>query len=125
MSLPTERKLVVLTDMATGKQEVVDATPHFLDQGEWWRTRDGRDIRVEDMTESHVRNLIAYLHRQARRFHTASVLRMGVSLDGPLGPRGEMASYYAESEYDELCWQNPSEWLDETELLKALRARLA
>lgn len=108
-----------------GYWEIVDVTPSFLDQGEWWRTRDGRDIRVADMELSHVQNLIAYLHRHAWRFHYATCMREGADLMGPLGPRGEIASYHAEQGWEELLHQDPNEWLDETELLKALRARLA
>ena len=42
---------------------VLEATVETSAREGIWTTRDGRRIAVEDMTDSHIRNTIAYLER--------------------------------------------------------------
>ena len=45
-----------------------DPCPYCLGGEVAWTTKDGRKIRIEDMTADHLRNTVAYLRRNAEAF---------------------------------------------------------
>ena len=48
------------------KQEAKEATyDELLDQAKWWRTEDGSVIKLKNMTDSHKRNLLGYILKNA------------------------------------------------------------
>lgn len=74
-----------------------------------WKTKDGQQIRIKDLQDSHLQNILKMLLRQAQHLRT--------HLPFPVF-QGEMAQYYAEREYDrimeasdeELCEQECEQW---------------
>jgi hypothetical protein len=87
----------------------------LLRQDEWWRanaTHDRGDgvsstvaVRVEDMTHDHRLALLEWLRARARRFHAAAFTELGNAPD----------DVWSSHERHE-----PSEWLEEHELVQAL-----
>jgi hypothetical protein len=65
-----------------------------------WATADGERIRVGRLSDGHLRNIARLLIRLAKRFQ----------YDIPLPCfSGEMASYYAENEYDRWTEADPED----------------
>lgn len=64
-----------------------------------WTCKDGRKIRICDMTDAHLQNTIAMLERNAPRIRE-STIAAAYSLASML--QGEMASYYADQDIDRL-----------------------
>jgi hypothetical protein len=66
-----------------------------------WRCRDGRKIRIKDMTDSHLRNTVNMLNLAHRNL-----------VDNTSYPcfQGEMAQMYAESEWDVLQESDPFDY---------------
>lgn len=63
-----------------------------------WTTRDGTEIKVDDMTTSHIINSIKMLKRALD--HWSKEEAAGWSFLS--GVQGEMAQYYIEKDLDEL-----------------------
>jgi hypothetical protein len=59
-----------------------------------WKTKDGRDVKVMEMTDQHLVNTIAFLKRNIERYRDNEAAAYG----GMSG--GDMSSYYAEGEAD-------------------------
>ena len=55
-----------------------------------WITRDGQNIRIKDLSDTHLRNIIGMLERKAQ--HTADSCSVPAF-------QGEMAQFYAESDF--------------------------
>ena len=55
-----------------------------------WTTKDGREIKVVDMTTQHISNTISMLRRKLETLECASCYM----------PSGDMAQYYAEQEME-------------------------
>jgi len=96
-----------------------------FNQGEWWRTRDGRWLRVVEMEPGHRYNTAAMLmrtaHIQAGRY-AWGFAGMVAEHDG-----GDMAHESLERALDEIVEQiggDPQGWLRGTVLYKALTAGL-
>jgi len=73
-----------------------------------WTCKDGRKIRICDMTDSHLANTIAMLERAApaARQQALNVMYFASSC-----LQGEMASYYAEQDIDRLEQSTVEEFL--------------
>lgn len=73
-----------------------------------WTTREGQQLYVTEMTDTHLLNAINYLRRAAPEAHRDTV-NAGYSVVGTL--QGEMASYYAERDLSILEDTDPIECL--------------
>jgi hypothetical protein len=62
-----------------------------------WRTKDGRKIRVYDLPDRHLENIIKCIESQHQR-----------SISSPPMFQGEMAEYYGQQEYDSLVEAGPA-----------------
>lgn len=96
-----------------------------FDQGEWWRTRDDRWLRIADMDETHRYNTAAMLTRRAGHHAFAYALSFAGEVDRHDG--GDMAHDALERISDELNEQaarDPEGWLRGTTLYRALTAGL-
>lgn len=78
-----------------------------LSQDEVWTDAFGKTRPLEDLTPSHVQNLMGWLEKRARQIH-----------DGACGeyvfatpPTADMASYYFEQEQAEVFETSPQKWL--------------
>lgn len=60
-----------------------------------WKQRDGKKIRIKDMTNSHLMNVIGLLLRYSSQEKSYSLCNFPSF-------NGEMAQYYAEQEWDAL-----------------------
>lgn len=116
---------IILADVATNEQWFVDTTPNVLDQGIFWHNEAGEEIQIAEMSKWYARSCVNFLAKRAYALLHREVTETMEALEGPLGPRGDMASYYAEAEFDSLCRANPLEWLNEKPLMQALKARAA
>lgn len=112
-----------LTDVATGQSWVL--RQNVFDQDKEWRQRDGSVIDIDMMELSHVANVIRFLERRMTQLHFAYIMDQDDFMHGPLGPGGDMATMAAEEAMDELTSMGPREWFEDTDLIKALRKRLA
>jgi hypothetical protein len=96
-----------------------------FDQGEWWRTKDGRWLRIADMDETHRYNTAAMLTRRAAHHAFAYSWAFVGVVGGHDG--GDMAHDALEQISDELNRQavdDPEGWLCGTTLYRALTAGL-
>ncbi len=96
-----------------------------FDQGEWWRTRDGRWLRIAEMEPGHRYNAAAMLMRSAR----AQAFRYAWDFDGMVGAHdgGDVAHDALERMSAEITRQSikdPQGWLRGTALYQALTAGL-
>jgi hypothetical protein len=83
-----------------------------------WTTRDGTQIPVSEMTDSHLANAIAYLERTADArlaYETANLL------SGPT-PTGAMAQDAYEQGMQELFDMTPDDYLEQDDAYQALLA---
>ncbi len=62
-----------------------------------WTTRTGHKIRIRDLTDAHLRNIIALVER--RLTEAEAEIDAGYSYSGS----GEMAQYYACGAADDAC----------------------
>lgn len=110
------RHLPPLGDEPSGK-----LTLDAFYQGEQWIDRDGITHQIATMDEGHIRNLLPWLERNADRLHSA----ITISLYGIMGLlNGEMAIDSIDHEICQLEDTPPLRWLHETELYRALAARV-
>lgn len=77
-------------------------TPAARGRGTRWRMRDGTTIAIKDMTDSHLMNTIRMLWRA----WDASVLECGAAISML---QGEMATFYAEREFDQMLEETPAD----------------
>lgn len=73
-----------------------------------WTCKDGRKVRICDMTDSHLANTIAFLERVASQ-QRQQTINAAYSCAATL--QGEMASYYAEQDIDRMEQSSDDEWL--------------
>ena len=80
-----------------------------------WKTKNGREIEVEDMETSHIENSLNMMKRQG--FIGPSTLAFYTSCERP---RGDAARYAFEGEIDQILEAPVSEFIDvfEEELQK-------
>lgn len=104
--------------MTTGEQST-DEFPTLLDilnQTEFWG-RLAERVRVDDLTDNRLANVIDYLVRNAASLKFAYELDV---LSVP-GPNGDAASDCLDSSYSLLLAQTDIEWLEECPLMIRLR----
>jgi hypothetical protein len=92
-----------------------------LMQDQTWTTQDGETLKLEDMTPSHRRNLLAFLERRARRLLDRYIWNL---CSGP-EPIGDAAVALFESMLEAIEVRDPIEWLNETVFVKRLRQLIA
>lgn len=66
-----------------------------------WTTENGTKIRIMDLGDTHLINILNFLERKARA-------QWVECLDNYPSFNGEMAQYYAEAEWNNLSRQGPS-----------------
>jgi hypothetical protein len=96
-----------------------------FDQGEWWRTRDGRWLRIAEMEPGHRYNTAAMLMRTAPMQAFRYAMGWAGIADGHDG--GDMAHDALERIADDVSRRavaDPRGWLRETALYRALTAGL-
>lgn len=101
----------------------------LIDQGEWWRTKDGTWVRVTDMARSHRLNTARFLLRGARRYSQALYSEASRSM-----PNWDMDDVsdgvfnalfgVAEAEANRRD-ADPVSWMVQTELYRAIAEGLA
>jgi hypothetical protein len=94
-------------------------------QGEWWRTQDGRWLRIAEMSAGHRYNTAAMLMRSAQ--HHAFRYAWGFGGEVAAHDGGDMAHESLERLEDEAYRQaaeDPRGWLRGTALYRALTAGL-
>lgn len=77
----------------------------LLDQGVWWRTGAGVNLRLVDMTPPHRSNLLEFMKRNAMRWHVGEVMGF--------------PDFFGDAP-DEVL-EPSSEWLKRQELYQALK----
>jgi hypothetical protein len=90
----------------------------MLYQDSIWTTRDGRTLRLEDLTAEHRGNLMAWLVRNARRFSVQFPFHVPFP-----NFQGEMAQDMAEHEFFaewDFAFRDPEEWIKSTPLYQKL-----
>lgn len=92
-------------------------------RGKVWKTKDGDELTVEEMTPSHASNLQAWLERRARVIVIAAQLEAGCAASDHDG--GEHAHDAIESEFNHTLNADPLEYLQDLPLYKAIRARVS
>jgi hypothetical protein len=88
----------------------------LLHQAEAW-TKDGRAVRLEDLTPEHRRNLLAWLRRRAEGLKFSADL----ALCSVGGPNGDAACDAFEDACDRQFAEPASVWLEGTDLVTRLR----
>ena len=63
-----------------------------------WTTKDGRELKIAEMTTGHIENALAMLERNG----SISMAHLNVYLRGP-EPRGDGAQMAFESEFQYVC----------------------
>lgn len=67
-----------------------------------WKTRDGREMDIKDMTDSHLHNTIEYISRKLKQNYEMERLAWGTFST----LQGDMALYYAEQDCNRISEQN-------------------
>ena len=80
-----------------------------------WKTKEGKLIEVKDMSTSHIKNSLAMLKRKG--FIAQSTLKSYLFCPSP---RGDMAQYCFDQEFDRILNCPVSSFIDkfESELIK-------
>lgn len=73
-----------------------------------WTTKNGEVIKIRDLTDSHLLNIINMLIRSAAARHQQEISAAWSAL---AGTRGEMAEYYLEQDINRLEDMSPLEFL--------------
>lgn len=95
--------------------------PNILQQDEVWVNKRGEVLAIELMEPEHRQNAAAWLARYlGPRLHHFTCLAEIASVSGPLGPRGDMAQYYANAELDELFNMSPQQFMETVPVYRAL-----
>lgn len=68
-----------------------------------WRTRDGREIPIEEMEDGHVLNTIRFLHRNAEMIRFGYFVRVYWSSPQPNGDGAQMAVDEECQRWAQLC----------------------
>lgn len=95
--------------------------PEGEDKSKIWTTKEGREIPIEKLADSHLINIIKHLRRNA----TFGLEKVRMN---PPCFQGEMAQYYAEQEWEIALGMDAEEFLEYTVpqyeyLLEELRLR--
>jgi len=76
-----------------------------------WTCKDGRKVRICDMTDSHLLNTIAMLERMAG-------MQLGMEISAAYsvlaGLQGDMATFYCEQDIERMEETDPIEFLEQT-----------
>lgn len=93
----------------------------LLDQDEVWRDANGTILRLDDMDPGYCARVRAFCLRNAERALDLCLYEMA---HGPM-PGGDVAVDGFNREWDMLdaAGSNPQEWMEETDLLQALKHR--
>jgi hypothetical protein len=92
----------------------------YLDQGEWWKTKDQGWMRISDMTDSHRLNAARWMVRHAEAWEQrAAIIELGWYQNAP----DEVVDSWMQ-DIDERMG-DPQTWIRETALHRALIAGLA
>ena len=78
-------------------------------QTKLWTTRDGRRIRICDMSDEHLLNVVKLLQRFAEATRITTV---NLYVNTP-GPQGDMAQYLFEQEFDAVLDSTYEDYLPE------------
>lgn len=92
-----------------------------LEQDEFWITRDGRTLRLEEMEPIHRKNTLRLLDRKKVKFNIIAFSRDF----GGYGPNGEVAQSVFEREMDQFINQGIDEWFSALPLVRRLRELIA
>lgn len=82
-----------------------------------WMTKKGKVMKVKDMTTQHLIHTIRLLRRRAIVIHQKAVDN-AINMVGCV--IGEMATYYADQQYDRLVTTDPVDYLHEMPVFEAL-----
>jgi hypothetical protein len=94
----------------------------MLDQDEFWRTKDGRVLTLDEMEPGHRRNLLTWLERNAL---SQLIVWLDQMTSGPLAARGDHARdamYQWHDEQFAAGIEDPAAWLRERPLHRRLTA---
>ena len=73
-----------------------------------WITKDGRKIPINKMSDQHLRNALRMLKRCAHGIQAETISQIGAAM---CSMSGEMASYYAEQDFDRALDSDWSEFV--------------
>lgn len=72
-----------------------------------WKTNDGREIEIKDMSTRHIKNCLAMLQRNG--YVAESTIRFYLHCEPPMG---EMAQYHFDQEFDRITMQPSTPFID-------------
>lgn len=96
-----------------------------MNQGTWWKTKEGSWVRIDEMEESHAANLVTFLERRASRYALAYSWQSAMSMPDA-ADCGDMtfdALQREQSLLERQVYEDPLTWLRDTPLYRALVAR--
>ena len=66
-------------EMSEGAYQSMMGEIDSLGRGEYWRTKDGRVVRVENMDDAHLMNTIRMLRRKCSQYQLAEIRFLSAS----------------------------------------------
>lgn len=93
----------------------------LLDQTEIWEPKDKPIVLIDQMTPTHVRNLLRWFELRAERLKEVYITRTVLSSMGGYGPSGDAACDAFDSEFEQLERSSAETLLNSWPLIKRLR----
>lgn len=84
-----------------------------------WLTRDHRRLYVHEMSAEHRKSLLAWLERQASKWHARWISEMLKVYSLPI--HGEYAELAKDAEFDQLLEETAVDWMARQPFVKRLR----